>query len=128
MIKTGLYIVTLRVYSAYTRLFAENYLIMKIFPVVFVTFFLFLVTLEVNARNLASESGLLKKRRLLGEPAGFGEKINSETSNPDTKTGNEAKNDDADDDNPSYNNFGQPSGSSTETHHYFTDDRKPRRG
>ncbi|KAF5729378.1 hypothetical protein HS088_TW21G01543 [Tripterygium wilfordii] len=81
---------------------------MKTILVLLVVFILVAETLQAD-EGVLTAAMVMHGRRLLSDPA--------------AKDGHSYVNiEDDDNKNESYNNYGQDSGSSTETHHYYTDD------
>jgi hypothetical protein len=117
---------------------SEKYFIMmKILPALFIAFLLMLAALQADAEVLTTTEPKVANRHLLSEPSSLGRKVsagandaetptsNNGNSNTETKTGSGAAGDDDDDEtNQSYGRYG--GGSSTDTHHHYTNDTRPR--
>ena len=103
----------------------QGLMIMKTVAVLFVAFILVLAALEANAegRQLLNEGTLGRKANVGGgDPKGqaaAADKAGAVSSAADGKA-----NDDVDEVNPTYQSYSN-SGTSPDTHHYYTDDKRP---
>ncbi|KAJ6982447.1 hypothetical protein NC653_025531 [Populus alba x Populus x berolinensis] len=118
---------------------SEKYFIMmKILPAFFIAFLLMLAALQADAEVLTTTKPKVAHRHLLSEPSSLGRKVsagandaetptsNNGNSSTETKTGSGASGGDDDETNQSCGRY--RGGSSTATHHHYTNDTRPRGG
>ena len=116
---------------------------MKTVLALIVAFLLIIATLQANAETLkVGERRLKAKRQLLNEATKVNRKLSvgatsteskdqtAQAANQGTATSTETEtdsntNNDPDDVNPTYGNYGHATGTGSESHHYFTDDKSP---